>query len=194
MTPTGRLTNIAPGKGGIARDPATLASHSFPGNQADMLRRCLDADVKVQTEYGRLRLDVTVRAERVGHRVPTGYIDRHLLLVARALDRNNAALPLSEGPTLPKAAGDLAGQAGWIYARLLVGETGNSPLPFWIPGSEVRDTRLSPGKADRRSFLFSGPVARVEVQLRYRPFWQAVAAARGWTDNDVLVLERMVER
>ena len=48
MAPTGRMTNIAPGHGGIARDPATLASHGFPGNQADMLRRCLAADVKVR--------------------------------------------------------------------------------------------------------------------------------------------------
>ena len=91
-----------------------------------------------------------------------------------------------------KVAGDLAGRPGWLYAKLLVGEQGASPLPFWVPGSEVRDTRLSPGRADQRSFVFSGPVARIEVRLWYRAFWHEVAAARGWTDNDMLVAERTI--
>ena len=48
MTPTGKMTNIAPGQGGIERDPKTLASHvMFAGSQADMLKQSLK--VKVET-------------------------------------------------------------------------------------------------------------------------------------------------
>jgi hypothetical protein len=193
MTPTGRLTNIAPGHGGIARNPATLASHGFPGGEPEMLRRCLQADVQCRREAGRLHVDVTLRAEQVGHRVPTGYIDRHLLLVVQAFDRRGLALPLSAGPVLGAPAGDLAGRPGWLYANLLVGEKRTAPLPFWVAGSEVHDTRLTPGQPDRRSFLFPPNAAKIEVRLLYRRFWQSVAVARGWTDNDLVVLNRRIE-
>ena len=40
--PTGRLTNLAPGKGGVERDPRTLGNHAFVADSLDdMLRRCL---------------------------------------------------------------------------------------------------------------------------------------------------------
>ena len=81
MTPTGKLTNIAPGKGGIERDPKTLASHDFPGGQAEMLRRCLKLSVRVRRVEQGVRAEVEVTAENVGHRVPTGFIDRNLLLI-----------------------------------------------------------------------------------------------------------------
>src|SRR5262245_17398557 len=50
MTPTGLLSNIAPGKGGIQRDPRTLGSHGFPGRQKEMLQRCLDVTVTFAEE------------------------------------------------------------------------------------------------------------------------------------------------
>ena len=47
MKPTGRMTNIAPGHGGLRRDPATLANHRFfDGSQADMLRRCVQVSAR----------------------------------------------------------------------------------------------------------------------------------------------------
>ena len=42
MKPTGKMTNMAPGHGGVERDPMTLANHRFfDGSREDMLRRCL---------------------------------------------------------------------------------------------------------------------------------------------------------
>jgi hypothetical protein len=190
MTPTGRLTNIAPGNGGIDRDPRTLASHRFPGSQADMLRRCLHLDMRCSTENGGLRVEVTLRAEQVGHRVPTGFIDRHLLLVVQAFDRRGGSMPLLTGSRLPRAAGDLADRPGWLYGKLRPDKDG-TPLPFWIGGVDVRETRLEPGRADVRSWVFEGRPDRVEVQLWYRRFWQILADARGWADNDELVLKRI---
>jgi hypothetical protein len=191
MTPTGKMTNIAPGHGGIERDPATLASHRFEGSQAEMLRRCLELVASCKLQDGKLQVDVTVRAERVGHRVPTGFIDRHLLLVVQAFDDAGKPLPLTEGSRLPKAAGDRATQPGVLYGKLRADDDG-SPLPFWIGGAETRDTRLSPGQPDQRRFMFPANAARVEVRLVYRRFWNHVAQARGWADNDTLIHQRSV--
>ena len=170
MTPTGQMTNIAPGKGGIERDPRTLASHRFPGSQADMLRRCLQAEVRCRAEDGQLRVDVTIRADNVGHRVPTGFIDRHLLLVVQAFDATGARVPLAAGPKLPPAAGTWSAQPGYLYGKLLHDEKGNAPLPFWLPGTEMDDTRLTAWSSPTSGSFASSRrrVARVEVRLWYR--------------------------
>src|SRR5262249_50049575 len=104
MAPTGKLTNLAPGKGGIARDPSTLASHRFPGGQADLLKRCLSVAIDIQPAPGVVRAEVSVRAA-AGHRVPTGFVDRNLLLLVDAFDHVGQAVPLATGPTLPRVAG-----------------------------------------------------------------------------------------
>jgi hypothetical protein len=191
MAPTGKLRNIAPGRGGIERDPATLASHVFPGGQADMLRRCLRLAVALRSTAKGVRVEVEVKADEVGHHVPTGFIDRNLLLVVRAADAGGKAVTLRDGPALPAAAGKaLAGRPGWLYARLLRDTEGRGPLPFWKPGGEVLDTRLQPGRPDRRSFTFAPEARRVRVCLVYRRFWQDVAERKSWPANEVAVIER----
>src|SRR5262249_5779942 len=70
MAPTGTLTNIAPGKGGIERDPRTLGNHRFfAGSQEEMLRRCLRVTLELSSVPDGTRADVVVTAEDVGHRV-----------------------------------------------------------------------------------------------------------------------------
>ncbi len=192
MAPTGRFTNIAPGKGGVSRDPATLASHTFAGGTPEMLRHGIDVGVSTRRGTAAVTLDVTLTANGVGHRVPTGFIDRHLLLVVQAFDANGAPVPCSVGPRLPLPAGDLAGQPGHLYGVVLRDEQGRGPLPFWSPGSESEDTRLHPGRPDSKPFQFPAETTRVVVRLWYRRFWHEVARARGWTDNDVLVYRRTV--
>jgi len=192
MAPTGRLTNIAPGKGGIQRDPWTLASHSFPGGQADMLRRCLDVRIDVNANGADTQVTVEVRADNVGHRVPTGFIDRNLVLEVEAFTSDDRRLELINGSRLPASAGKrLAGQPGWLYAKQLHSPEGKSPIPFWLPHGDMTDTRLVPGHPDRRIFTFPSGVKRARARLWYRRFWQDLADARGWMDNEVVVKERI---
>lgn len=186
MAPTGKLTNIAPDLGGIERDPKTLASHHTPGGTPGMLRQALKLDVQAA---GR-KVSVEVIAERVGHRVPTGFADRQVILLVEAFDGAGQRIELLDGPRLPKSAGNWANLPGVLYAKQLVGENQRTPAPFWLPIFKSLDTRLHPEQTDRRVFTFAEPPNRVKVQLWYRRFWQEVADARGWTDNDTLIAER----
>jgi hypothetical protein len=184
------MTNFAPGKGGVARDPRTLAAHRFPGGQADMLRKCLSVSSYLKRESKGFRAQVEVSAHDVGHRVPTGFIDRNLVLVVEAFDKEGKPLPARAGPTLPALAGkSLAGKAGLLYAKQLSEGPGHGPVPFWRFHGRLRDTRLYPGRPDRSEYLFPAETARVRVRLLYRRFWHDVAVAKGWPDNEVTVVD-----
>jgi hypothetical protein len=194
MAPTGRMSNFAPGHGGIERDPKTLANHRFfAGGPAEMLRRAVSLAVRPQRDRGRVHVVVEVSADGAGHRLPTGYIDRHLLLVVEALTANGQPTPLVDGPVLPSVAGQaLAGRPGKLYARLLKDFDGHSPAPFWMADPDAVDTRLTPGQPDRETFTFSAEAARLRVRLLYRRFWQQVADAKRWPDNEIVVAEHDV--
>lgn len=189
MPSTGKRLNLAPGQGGIRRDPWTLSDHAFPG-AAESLRDCLRVDVKAARQDDRVTVDVEVRADNVGHCVPTGFIDRHLVLVVEATDAAGITIRPRQGAVLSGVAGaELAGQAGWLYARWLEDAQGAGPLPFWQAHEKMRDTRLMPGQADRRRFVFPPEGQSIRVTLRYRRFWPQVADFYGWRDNETVLFE-----
>ncbi len=194
MKPTGRLTNIAPDNGGVERDPATLANHLFyDSSQEEMLRRCLRASVECRREADGVRATVRLSAEDSGHRVPTGFIDHHLILTVEGEDAAGKPVAVREGPRLPSATGtDLAGRAGKLYAKLLHDFDGHAPVPFWRADPNAPDTRLEPGRPDETTYDFPLTVARVHVRVIYRRYWQEVARSKGWPDKDVAVWEEDV--
>jgi hypothetical protein len=152
-----------------------------------MLRRCLDLVVEAKRDGATVRLT----ARDVGHRVPTGFIDRQLLLVVEGLDTAGQMVALARGSTLPPAAGaELAGRPGRLYARLLRDETGRAPVPFWRALPEPQDTRLVPDRADEQRFVFAGRVARVRIRLVHRRFWAETAHSKRWPDRDLVVVDR----
>lgn len=187
MKPTGRMTNIAPGHGGLERAPGALGNHRFwDGSQLDMLRRSLRLEV---TKSGR-RVTTRLVAENVGHRVPTGFPDRQVLLVVEAFDARGKPVAQTSGPTLPTAAGDLAGRAGRVYARWPTDTGGHSPVPFWRALPEPRDTRLLPDRADECGFNFASPPESLRVRVLHRRFWAELLKAKGWPDHDLVVIDR----
>jgi hypothetical protein len=169
-------TNVAPGHGGHERDPHTLANHTFfAGSHEAMLRRCLSLDVTPQRDATGITVAVELRAEGVGHRVPTGFPDRHLVLTVEGYDADGGA-PVS--------------RAERLFAKRLRDFDGRSPAPFWRADSEFEDTRLHPGQPDRSTYRLPPGVTRVRVRVHYRRFWPEVAEAKGWPDNEWLVIER----
>src|SRR5262249_5346920 len=151
-----KMTNIAPGNGGIERDPKTLGHHLFfAGSQLDMLRRCLKLSATAKRDGNAIRAEMELRAEDVGHRVPTGFIDRNLMLLVEGFDEKGKPVSPREGPLLPAAAGkQLASQPGRLYAKILRDEDGRSPAPFWGAAGEPVDTRLAPDSSDRIHWVF----------------------------------------
>jgi hypothetical protein len=195
MRPTGTRTNIAPGKGGIERDPSTLGNHRFfSPSREEMLRGCIRLSAMLRRGTDAVRAEITLRADGAGHRVPTGFVDRHLLLVVEGLDETGKPMKLRQGPVLAAVAGpELKGRPGKLYAKLLKDFDGRSPAPFWRADPDLVDTRLYPGRADRLVFTFPPGLRRLHVRLLYRHFWQEVVRAKGWPDKDVVIAERTFE-
>jgi hypothetical protein len=190
MKPSGTMTNIAPGHGGIERDSKTLANHSFSGGSLDLLRQCVKTQIAIVKEKDQVKAAAELSATQVGHDVPTGFIDRHLILVVEGWDAQGRPVAATSGPKLDGAAGSgLAGQAGWLYAKRLYAGT-TSPLPFWLPADKMTDTRLKPHVPDRRSFAFPATAAEIRVRVIYRRFWAAVAEPYSWDDNDLLLFNQ----
>jgi hypothetical protein len=198
MRPDGRTRNIAPGHGGIDRDPTTLSTHHFPGGaDAAYLRACADLDLAAEAHAESLGVTVAIRPQGVGHRLPTGSADRHLILVVSARDAKGRPLAQSAGPRVHELGGaDYAGQPGRLFGRVLVGPDGYRPAPFWNALGEEFDCRLYSDQTERLSVVFSTVGARrplaVRARLLYRRFYDAVRREKGWPAGDIELIERHV--
>lgn len=192
MKPTGKTTNVAPGHGGIERDPHTISNHTFfDCSHRDMLQRCLNLDLQLTPERNAVRASVEIKADKVGHRVPTGLPDRNLTLVVEAFDAGGKPLPPIAGPTLPALAGpDVHKKAGKLFAKVLKDWEGKSPAPFWRAAPEFDDTRLLPGQTERVSFSFPPEAVTLKARLVYRKFWSEVTRLKGWPDDAWVVAEK----
>lgn len=192
MKPSGHMTNMAPGRGGIERDPKTLANHRFfDGSQADMLRRALKTSVRFERQPDGVRAWVRLWTEGIGHRLPTGFVDRHLVLIIEGQTSEGRTVPVRAGPKLPSLAGDEAGQPGRLFARVLCDFEGRSPVPFWQAAPDPPpDTRLVPGKVEEDVFDFPETLTRLRLRVLYRRFWPEVARTKQWPNDDLLVLEQ----
>jgi len=158
-----------------------------------MLRRCLRVTVECTREADGLRVVVRLGTEGAGHRVPTGFIDRHLILVIDGEDSAGRPITARRGPRLPAAAGkELEGRTGKLYAKLLHDFEGHSPAPFWRADPDATDTRLEPGRTDETTYDFPPEVARLRVRVLYRRFWEEVARGKEWPDQDVSVWQENV--
>jgi hypothetical protein len=191
MTPDGTTTNIAPYRGGITRRADTVATHDFPGASSPPLLQSAASLTIVPGRSGdRVRVEVTVTNTGTGHRLPTDSPLREVFLVVTANDSHGATVPLSDGPTLPEWAGDLAGQPGLYFAKLLE-QRWTSVVPsvaFWTHTRIVEDTRLAPRASITRTFEFK-PRATSDVMvagrliLRRAPY--TLMRQKGWHVPDI---------
>lgn len=183
-------TNIAPGKGGIERDPTTLTRHDFPGATPEMLRGCVKLEATTMRTKEGVEVNVELRTEDVGHRVPTGFVDRHLLLAIDATKADGSIARVIGGDVLPSRAGKLfAGKAGYIFGKQHLSDA-KAPLPFWVLEGDYHDTRLTPGVTWKQTFRFDGEVSEVRVRVLYRRLWPDVAENRGLEGNEFVIHER----
>lgn len=190
MTPTGKMTNLAPGAGGIERDPMTLGRHTMlPGGREAMLARCIEVKASLERQAESIRAAIQLRTHDVGHRVPTGFIDRHLVLCVEAVDAEGQPLSALSGPQLPAAAGDLASRPGQLFAKRWVDAEGN-PMPFWRAGGTLSDHRLEPDTTTLETFEFPRQTKQIRVRLLFRAFWFETAREKEWLDDTIVLFDR----
>lgn len=194
------LTNVAPGKGGVERDPAVIHAHTFPGAaNEELLQNALTMQVTAHRQADQVLVEVSLTNDQTGHHVPSDSPLRHLILLVEATNENGEALPLVEGETAPEwcGAGDpekgyYAGLPGKAFAKILVELwTGISPTgAYWNHTRVVSDNRLAAFSTDTSRYLFSAPQqgnARVSVRLIYRRAFRFLADQKGWQIPDILM-------
>jgi hypothetical protein len=199
MRSDGVTRNIAPGHGGIDRDPRTLSTHHFPGSMDEtFLRSSVDMDLRVRRDGETLVAETTVWPVNVGHMLPTGSPDRHLILIVEATDAGGQPLEQLAGPVIPALGGvgprgdaNYAGRAGKLYAKVLAAADGVVPAPFWRAVTVQSDSRLRPDQPDTTEFRFGCPKpstpARLRAALVYRRFYKQTIDEKSWPDQDVLL-------
>jgi hypothetical protein len=183
----------------VRRPPEQIHEHSFRGRE--LLGEAVVLEASARAADGRLLVTTTVAAKDVGHRVPTGTGDKHLLLVVRATGAPGPPLELLAGPRVPDHAGDVAGLPGREFAQVLVDAAGATHVPFWRAVRVAEDTRLEPGVPVTVEHAFAVPAegpARVRVELWHRLRFRrgdvaADAQGKGVRPLDHLVAARDLE-
>jgi hypothetical protein len=192
------LTNVAPGKGGVERDPSTLHAHTFLGAASEeLLQNSLTMQATAQVQGNRVLVEVSLSNDRTGHLIPTDSPLRHLILLVEAKNEAGEALPLLEGETVPKWGGTgdpqegyYAGLPGKAFAKILVELwTGIYPTgAYWNHTRVLSDNRLAAFTTDTSRYLFAAPQqgnARISVRLIYRRAFRLLVDQKGWKIPDI---------
>jgi hypothetical protein len=197
------LTNVAPGKGGIERDPASIHAHTFPGGLDEtLLKHAVSMQSSAKLEDGQLIVSVSITNDQTGHDVPTDSPLRQLILLVRPRDSQNHPLTLLEGPVVPSwggvgdpQAGYYAGLPGILYTRILE-ETWTKISPtgaYWNPTRLVSDNRLAPFETNANTFTFSASETgkfTITVTLLYRRAFIELKQQKGWDLPDLVMAEQ----
>lgn len=200
------LTNVAPGKGGVERDPLTIVAHTFPGAASrELLQNAVTMQAAGQRVDGKLVVTVTITNDLTGHHVPTDSPLRHLILLVEAQDASGQPLEYLAGPRVPEwgglgdpSQGNYAGLPGKTYAKILV-ELWTEISPsgaYWNPTRVLSDNRLAAYASDTSAYTFAAPAegqVKVGVRLLFRRAFKALAEQKGWTDADILMEEAALE-
>ena len=190
-----------------------IHDHSFYGRP--LLSDALAMRARAAAKGDLVEVETEVTANNVGHRVPTGSADRHLLLVLVAEDGKGNPLPLAVGPRVPGHAGgegdplrlgadayarrvdagDYAQFPGREFAQVLVDREGRTHVPFWRAVALKADTRLEPGRTVRVRHTFRrGDADRVKLRalLVHRLRFKAHDVAAGVKGEGVRPLDLLV--
>jgi len=199
------LTNVAPGKGGVERDPNIIHAHTFPGAASqELLQNAVTMEVSARREGDQLVVDVSIINDLTGHHVPTDSPLRHLILLVEAVDEQGRVLEQLAGPRVPEwggvgdpGEGYYAGLPGKTYAKVLT-ELWTEVSPtgaYWNPTRLESDNRLAAFETDEQSFKFTAPEGTgwIEVKLFFRRAYKSLMDQKGWDDPDILMEQVILE-
>jgi len=195
------LTNVAPGMGGIERDPLAIHAHTFPGTASqELLENAVSMSAVARVQEGTLGIQVEIVNDRTGHHVPTDSPLRHLILLVEARNCRGQALEQLGGPILPDWAGVgdplqgyYAGLPGTAYAKILEEFwTGVSPSgAYWNHTRLVSDNRIPALGRAASAYTFALPPTcspiTVEVRLLFRRAFIELMDQKSWDVKDILM-------
>lgn len=185
---------VLPEKGGLARDPARLASHLDLGIKDPAFMQSSLA-MSVETQAINEHLVVRVKLENIGagHHFPTDHPGRHLILTVRARDPKGFPLAQISGETVPPYGGAQASLPGKLYAKILRDAlTGTFPVvSYWKQTFIDRDNRIPALGWDSSVYAFALPARggriTVQVEVLFRRTFQGEMDRRGWQEADILL-------
>ncbi len=194
------ITNVAPGKGGVERDPLSIPAHTFPGaSNLDLLQNSVTMTANARREQGQVLVDVTIVNDKTGHHIPTDSPLRQVILLVSATDGQGRPLVFLDGSTIPEwggvgdpAQGYYAGLPGNGYAKIL-SELWTEISPsgaYWNPTRIVSDNRLAAFESDTTQYIFDtakDSEIRIEVKLLFRRAFKELMVQKGWEVDDILM-------
>jgi hypothetical protein len=194
------LTNVAPGMGGVERDPLAIHAHTFPGAASvELLQNAVTLTATGWLLPDRAVVTVRITNDRTGHHVPTDSPLRQLILLVEARDDQGQPLAQMSGPVVPEwggrgdpANGYYAGQPGKAFAKVLQ-ELWTQVTPtgaYWNRTTLVSDHRLAAFATDSSSYSFAAPAeggVTVTVTLLFRRAYKQLMDWKGWDVPDIVM-------
>ena len=194
MPPSGDAYFALPDQGGLAHPPEDIPSHFQLGlKDTEFMQTTLEMKVKTTINQDKLTLEVTITNTNAGHHVPTDHPGRHLILLVEAVNQEGEQLPLLSGPRIPEWAGDLGGNPGTIYAKILEDAlTGEYPVVnYWNPTLIHSDNRIPANQTQNEDLVFQMPGESVEIniQILFRRLFQPIAEDYGWDLDEIIMAQ-----
>jgi hypothetical protein len=197
------ITNVAPEKGGIARDPLTIHAHTFPGaSNAELLQNAVTMTASAQREGAQLVVEVRVVNDKTGHDVPTDSPLRQMILLVQASDPAGKSLRQTGGESVPRwggvgdpAEGYYAGLPGKVFAKILM-ELWTEATPtgaYWNPTRIASDNRIAAFESDASTYTFAFPAggsADIKVTLLFRRAFKELMDRKGWDVPDIVMAQQ----
>lgn len=200
MAPDSVTTNIAPGRGGLERDPLTIATHACPGaSDTTLLQNAVSMIVNAEKQDNRIVVRVDITNDLTGHHVPTDCPLRQMILLVKATDQQGRPLDFINGPKVPDwgGLGDpdegyYAGHPGKSYAKILKDSwTGEMPTgSYWKPTRIVSDNRIGAHETDSSIYIFSAnhnTEVTVDVTLLFRRAFIDLMKQKDWDTPDIVM-------
>jgi hypothetical protein len=195
------ITNVAPGKNGIERNPAAIHNHNMTVD-AELLKNSLTMTASVKKRERKIVVTVNLINDKTGHHIPSDSPLRHLILMVEARGPEGEVLERMDGPVLPewcgrgdRTGGHYAGLPGKTYAKLLK-EKWTEVFPtgaYWNHTEIVSDNRLAAFAADLSTWSFSTPPSGktvVTVKFLYRRAFIQLMEQKKWDVPDIVMANR----
>lgn len=194
MPPSGEAYFALEEQGGLSHPPELIPSHFQLGiTDSDFMQSTLTMDTIRRVENDQLSLQVILTNATAGHHVPTDHPGRHLILVVRVLEKDGTPLPLLDGPVIPDWGGDLSGEPGKVYAKVLMNaRTGVYPVvDYWNPTLIQSDNRIPANESHETNYSFqlTGQSVTVQIQVVFRRLFQPIAETYEWDLGEIIMAE-----